>query len=69
MKSSPHGSIPNMKGKKSHALGCGCCDAFDYRERERIKTMMREGAAELTDPTNVDDGGHYITINDVDYYI
>lgn len=33
MKSTPHGSVPDMRGRKSYRFSCGCCGAFDLREQ------------------------------------
>ena len=37
MKSTHVAPVPNMRGKKSYTFRCRCCDAYDFRERERIK--------------------------------
>lgn len=44
---------PNMKGKKFHAFGCGCCWARDvrdeYREQQDRKEMADPEPLETTD--------------------
>lgn len=42
MKSTPHGSVPNMRGRKTHVLSCGCCSAFDLRDKYRERLAERE---------------------------
>lgn len=32
----------NMKGKKTHRMGCGCCVCLDKREEIRYKEDMKE---------------------------
>ena len=32
----------NLKGKKSKLLSCGCCEAYNFKEKELIKEMNKE---------------------------
>ena len=32
----------NMKGKKHKRMGCGCCDCYDFRDRELEKEHKKE---------------------------
>jgi hypothetical protein len=43
-KSLPHGKLGNlnMRGKRTHALSCGCCVCEDVKRREQEKRMDRE---------------------------
>ena len=31
-----------LRGKKSHALSCGCCDLYDFRWEQRWKDAANE---------------------------
>jgi hypothetical protein len=45
MKSHPNAGGVNLRGKKSRLLGCGCCAAYDLRD----KCRAREAKAEMRD--------------------
>lgn len=32
----------NLKGKKSHRMGCGCCVCYDLREENLNKIVSKE---------------------------
>lgn len=32
----------HLRGKKSKALACGCCDAYNFTEDELLKEHMKE---------------------------
>jgi hypothetical protein len=57
----------NLKGRKSHALSCGCCDMFNFKDKyfERLaRSEMRE-AVELTStcaPDQVDVTPHHFPV-------
>lgn len=50
-KTNTHVGQVNLRGKKSKALSCGCCDVFDFREEYNIRRMEREEMRHVDDDT------------------
>lgn len=52
------GQIPNLKGRKSAILRCGCCTAYNpkekylKREHEKLMRAAKHGLIDLLDITN-----------------
>lgn len=42
MKTIPDGVKCKMRGKKTHALSCGCCVAVNFKWSERLKEAKEE---------------------------
>jgi hypothetical protein len=42
MKSTHVSPAPDMRGKKSYAFRCGCCDAYDLRDKVKAREAENE---------------------------
>ncbi len=56
MRSLPHnGNWPNLKGKKSHRLGCQCCVLENHKDRENEKEVKKEIAEGIKESEEFDE--------------